>query len=415
MLLENPRSEASPDAERSLDTSSHPRFRTGGVLAPHNFPNSINKEVEFMDSARTPAGERLRIIGAIAAKDITDAIKNKTIISIVLGMAMMMLSAQAFPFLLKLSATPRAVVYDAGTPPDGTSPLISAMAEDGTYRLTEVDSQQAMEDTLADLNAEVLGLVIPAGFEQALEPGAQGELQGYVVWARRSAAGRLAGEMERYLGTLLQTPVHVQVEGNLVYPSPEGTGSLGMIAAVLTLVLVTTGGFLVPYLIFEEKQTHTMDALLVSPASATDITAGKALAGVAYCLTAMAIVLAFNYSTVVSWGVAILAVLVGAMLAVGVGLLMGTLFETAQQVGAWMVIPIMALMAPIMLATLGNLPPILDSLLPWLPTIALGNLFLLSFSGTATLTQALPDLALVLVWTLPLYAAVIWRVRRSDR
>jgi ABC-type Na+ efflux pump permease subunit len=368
-----------------------------------------------MDNARSTAGERLRIIGAIAAKDIADAIKNKTIITIVLGMAMMMLSAQAFPFLLKLSATPRAVVYDAGRLPDGTSPLISALAEDGTYRLTEVDSQQAMEDTLADLNAEVLGLVIPAGFERALESGGPVELEGYVVWARRSAAGKLAGEMQSYLETLLQASVHVQVEGNLVYPPPEGTGSLGMIAAVLTLILITTGGFLVPYLIFEEKQTHTMDALLVSPASAADITAGKAVAGVAYCLAAMAVVLAFNFSSVVGWGVAILAVLVGALLAVGVGLLMGTLFETAQQVGAWMTIPIVVLMAPVMLATLGNLPPILESLLPWLPTMALGNLFLLSFSGSATLARALPDLALVLAWTLPLYAAVIWRVRRSDR
>jgi ABC-2 type transport system permease protein len=368
-----------------------------------------------MDHARSTAGARVRIIWAIAAKDITDAIKNRTVLTIVLGMATMMLSAQAFPFLLKLSATPRAVVYDAGKLPDGTSRLISAMAEEGTYRLIEVDSQQALEDALADLNAEVLGLVIPGGFEQMLESGAQGELAGYVVWARRSAADKLAGAMERYLETLLHNPVHVEVEGHLVYPPPEGTGSLGMIASVLALVLVTTGGFLVPYLIFEEKQTHTMDALLVSPASAADITIGKAIAGIAYCLTAMAVVLAFNYSSVAGWGVATVAVLVGALFAVGVGLLMGTLFETAQQVGAWSILPIAALMVPIMLAMLGNLPPMLESLLPWLPTIGLGKLFLLSLSGSATLGRALPDLALVLGWTVPLYAAVIWRVRRSDR
>jgi len=190
---------------------------------------------------------------------------------------------------------------------------------------------------------------------------------------------------------------------------------LGMLAAVLTLVLVTIGGFLVPYLIFEEKQTHTIDALLVSPASAADITVAKALAGIVYCLAAMAVVVAFNYSSVVGWGVVTLAVLAGASFAVGIGLLMGTLFETAQQVGAWMIVPVVALMAPIMLAMLGNLPPILDSLLPWLPTMALGNLFLLSLSGDATLVRALPDLVLVLGWSLPLYAAVIWNVRRSDR
>ena len=365
--------------------------------------------------SRSTARERVLIIWAIAAKDIADALKNKTILSVVLGMAMLMLSAQAFPFLLKLSATPRVIVYDAGKLPDGTSRILSAMVEEGTYRLTEVDSQQAMEAVLADLNAEVLGLVIPAGFEERLESRAQGELEAYVVWSRRLAADKLAGEMEGYLETLLQKPVHVETEGNLVYPPPQGTGSLGMIAAVLTLILVTTGGFLVPYLMFEEKQTHTMDALLVSPATAADITIGKALAGIAYCLTAMAVVLAFNHATVTGWGVAILTVLVGAFLAVGVGLLMGALVETAQQVGAWMIVPIAALMAPILFAMLGNLPPILESLLPWLPTVALGDLFLLSFSGSATLGRALPELAVVLGWTLPLYAAVIWIVCHSDR
>lgn len=368
-----------------------------------------------MDKAGIMVGERMRIIWAIATKDITDAIRNKTIITIVLGMATMMLSSQAFPLLLKFSATPRAVAYDAGKPPGGTSPLISAMAADGHYRLTEVDSQQAMEDVLADLNAEVLGLVIPPGFGQMLESGAQSEIEGYVVWARRSATDKLAGEMELYLETLLNKPVHVETEGNLVYPPPEGTGSLGMLAAVLTLILVTTGSFLVPYLIFEEKHTHTMDALLVSPASAADITTGKALAGFAYCLTAMVVVLAFNYSSFVSWGITALAVVVGALFAVGVGLLMGSVFETAQQVGAWSIIPIAFLMAPIMFATLGNLPAVLESLLPWTPTIALADLFLLSFSGGSTLTQTLPALALVLAWTLPVYAAVIWTVRRSDR
>jgi ABC-2 type transport system permease protein len=368
-----------------------------------------------MDIARSTAGDRIRIIGAIAAKDIADAIKNKTVITIVLGMAMMMLSAQAFPFLLKLSGTPRAVVYDAGKLSDGTSRLISVTAEDGYYRLTEVDSEQAMVDSLTDLNAEVLGLVIPPGVERTLESSAQIELEGYVVWAKRSAADELAAEMGIYLETLLQQPVRIEVEGNLVYPPPDGSRSLGMIAAVLTLVLVTTGGFLVPYLIFEEKQTHTLEALLVSPASAADITLGKALAGITYCLVAMIVVFAFNFSTVVSWGVATLAVLVGALLAVGVGLLMGTVFDTAQQVGAWMIIPIVALMVPIMFAVLGNLPPLLESLLPWLPTIALGNLFLLSFSGNATLARALPDLTLVLAWSIPLYVAVVWMVRRSDR
>jgi hypothetical protein len=129
----------------------------------------------------------------------------------------------------------------------------------------------------------------------------------------------------------------------------------------------------------------------------------------------MVVVLAFNHSSVVSWGFAALAVLIGSVLAVGVGLSLGALFENAQQVGAWMLVPIVVLMAPIMLAMLGNLPPWLEALLPWLPTVALAELFLFSFSGGTALASVLSRTALIAGWSLPLYAAVIWMVRRSNR
>jgi len=40
----------------------------------------------------------------------------------------------------------------------------------------------------------------------------------------------------------------------------------------------------------EEKEKHTMEALLVSPASYSQIVLGKTIAGIFYCLTAAAVV-----------------------------------------------------------------------------------------------------------------------------
>jgi hypothetical protein len=42
----------------------------------------------------------LRILWAIASKDITDAIQNKTTLSIMLGVGLMMLTGMALPLLL---------------------------------------------------------------------------------------------------------------------------------------------------------------------------------------------------------------------------------------------------------------------------------------------------------------------------
>jgi ABC-type Na+ efflux pump permease subunit len=358
----------------------------------------------------------LRIVWAIAAKDIADAVKNKTILSIVIGMAMLMLSTQAFPFLISLSAKPRLIVYDAGGSSGGDSELLTKLREDGRYGLIEVDSVEELEGALISVDGEVLGLIVPAGIDLMLAAGDEPDLDGYVAWSHRSAADELRSDLETSLQELLGQPVTVNVAGHVVYPPTEGGGSAGMIAIVLVLILTITGGFLVPYLVLEEKQTHTLDALLVSPASPSHIVTGKAVAGLAYCLVAAAVPLAFHWSTVVSWSLVLVATLCGAVLTVGVGLLLGSLFESAQQTGLLLGVPALILMLPVVLAAVGaSLPEPLAGLLPWMPTVALGKAYLVSFSGAATLAGALGDLAVVVAWTVPIYGGVVWLVRRSDR
>lgn len=69
------------------------------------------------------------------------------------------------------------------------------------------------------------------------------------------------------------------------------------------------------------KGTYTLDALLVSPARLWQVVAGKALAGLFYCLAAAVVVFAFNTRIVVHWEIAALAAVLGAAFAVAVGLL----------------------------------------------------------------------------------------------
>jgi ABC-2 type transport system permease protein len=326
-------------------------------------------------------------------------------------MVTMMLTAQVFPFLMKLSTAPRVIVYDPGD-----SRITAELNESDRYRLVEADSRDELDAILVEMNSQVLGLVVPADFDQVLDSGAGLELDGYVVWSARSAASELGSELAEHLSELLGEPVGILVEGNIVYPPPEGTGHLGMIAIVLVMVLAITGGFMVPYLIFEEKQTHTMEALLVSPANVGQILVGKAVAGLFYCLTAIAVALAFNHSTITHWGVSILAAVCGGLLAIAIGLVLGSTFESTQQMGLWAGIPLLLLMVPVMVVSMGmRLPGSLESLFPWLPTVALADLFLLSFSGGATMSRALPDMALVVGWAVPIYLLAVWIVRRLDR
>ena len=353
---------------------------------------------------------RWRIVSTIAAKDVLDAIKNKTVLSVVLGMALMVLSAQALPLLIKMGDKDRLVVYDAGG-----SGRVADWAKDDRLALTQVDSLAELHAFLARLNSEIVGLVIPADLDQRLADGEPLVLEAYVVWSARRAADKLASNAEVHLQALLGRPVEVQVDGHWIYPPADGEGQLGMVGMVLVNVVATMGVFLVPYLIFEEKQGHTMDALLVSPATAGQITLGKALAGLFYCVVAAAVAVALNYTVVVRWDVLLLTVVCGSLVSIAIGLLMGSLFESAQDMGFWAGLPLIFLFAPLLLTGDAKLPAAVATVLPWLPTAVMAENLMLSFTNALAWDTVLPNLAVLIAWSLPLFSMVAWIVRRADR
>ncbi|MGC9395739.1 MAG: hypothetical protein ACP5J4_12890 [Anaerolineae bacterium] len=61
------------------------------------------------------------------------------------------------------------------------------------------------------------------------------------------------------------------------------------------------------------------------------------------------------------------------------------------------------------------LSAILQSVLLHLPMALMSNLFRVSFAEIVPLGAALGKLGLILAWSVPFYAAVVWRIRRSDR
>ncbi len=355
--------------------------------------------------------EGLRIVWAIAAKDIADAIRNRTTLSLIAGVALVMLMGRSLPVLLNLAPTPRLIVYDAGR-----SQLAEALRQSPRVRLSKAGSQQALEQMLLDVGGRVIGLALPAGLDDTLQAGGPLELDGYYAWADRSSVPGLKADAERLLGELAGRVVRIDIEGHVVYPRAGGPDGLTMTSLTLILVILMTGGFLVPCLMFEEKESRTMDALLVSPASVGQVVLGKALAGTTYCLTAGAVALACNWALVVHWELAALATVVGSLLAVAVGLLLGSLFENPQQMSLWGALPLLVLVLPTLLVNMKvALPPVVAALLPWIPTLPLNTLFRLSFCGAVPAGRLLVNLGVVLAWTVPVLAAVAWLVRRSDR
>ncbi|MBN1658686.1 MAG: ABC transporter permease subunit [Anaerolineae bacterium] len=357
-------------------------------------------------------GERLRVVWAIAAKDIVDAVKNRTVLAIIVGVAILVLSGQAMPWLLRLEARPQVVVYD-----EAKSRLAVALKKSDDLRLHAVRSPQELERTLAESGEAVLGLFFPAELDQRLATGPV-EIDGYLAhWVDDAQAAALERFFQDRLTALAGQQVRVRTGGHAVYPTLDTGGWPGMVAMMLLITILVIGGAVVPYLIIEEKETCTLNALLVSPASIGQVIAGKAIAGTFYGLLAAGVVHALNHGLVVHWEVAALATVCAASFTVALGLLMGTLFDNAQSIGLWFGAGLMVLLVPMLLGDYlaANAPGLAGDILHWNPSILMLDALKMSFAARVAWGALSTRLGVVFAGTLGILAVVVWRIRRFDR
>lgn len=355
----------------------------------------------------------LRMIWAVAAKDITDALRNRVIWSTILTVLLMVALYKAMPIVTEMAHLPEVDVYDAGQ-----SALTAYLENSPNLEARQVSSQEDMVRFVTMEGVPALGLAIPAGFDQALASGAPPPLDGYVQhWVSAQAAEALIMQVEQEIAALTGQVVAINIADHRVYPPLDSVGPHSWAALATVMMLTLLGLGLTPQLMFEEKRSRTLDALLVSPARSGHVVIGKAIAGMVYCLIGAAVVLAFFAPLIVQWGFAVLAAALGALLAVAIGLLFGITLLTVQSLRMWtiaVIVPFFVL--PVALSFMAmDLPAAVNRGVRWFPTAGLSRLFVMSMTDRAPFVEWGPDIALVLAAAAVILAVVAWRVRCSDR
>ncbi|HBX68167.1 MAG TPA: hypothetical protein DEH25_01930 [Chloroflexi bacterium] len=355
----------------------------------------------------------LHMIWAIALKDIVDAVQNKTVIGIMIGVALMIFSSQALALLARGQEEPLAVIFD-----QGSSTSLREIVRSRELRLRLVDSLAELESQVSQSAVPVLGLVIPPDFDDRITGGAAIEVPGYLQhWVKPAPAAELVLYFEEHLTAAFEQTLRIQTAGNALYPDPNQMGFSLMISTGLVLGVMTTGLTLVPILMIEEKETHTLDALLISPARPLHLMLGKSLAGLFYSLVAATVIFVFSGYWIVHWGVVLLAVILGAFCAVFTGLMAGNIFESTTTVNMWMGIIIAFFLLPVFLwgSISPKLPEALLKLLEWLPSLAMFRMVGLSLAKTIPPQQLIRPLAAMSAYILVLMALVSWRIRQIER
>jgi len=357
--------------------------------------------------------ENLRIIWAITAKDITDAIKNKIVQGVLIGVAFMMLSSQALPLLIGLKDESTAFFWDQG----------KSVSIKEIVRSRELDFHP--RDSLSDLyfavsqSAEpVLGILIPSDFDEKVEAGKKIQLQAnYAYWVQPETVGDLQSYFDEQLSVRTGVPIEINTVGDLLYPPAEGLGYPMMIAFGVVLGVMTVGLLLTPYLIVDEKEAYTLEALLISPARTIHLLIGKSLVGLFYSLTASLLIFVFSWRWVVHWDLMMIAVLLGGLSAVSIGLLIGIFFDSPTNVNMVVALLLAGLLMPMYLWTslASKLSPFLQSIMAALPSLAMYKLVRLSFAEVTGENAVLINIAILLSWILVMLGLVGWRIRRLDR
>jgi ABC-type Na+ efflux pump permease subunit len=353
----------------------------------------------------------LRIIWSIAFKDILEAIKNKNILAVIFPALFMIVLYRFMPAITADEGPPVLYVYDFGNPV-----VLSILEESPTYQLFIFESEDKMLYQLSNGEQPELGLVIPEGFDQAIQTEKSLRLQGYMLhFFPIDQVLELRNYFEDEISYLLGLPVSIQID-HQVQLQPETHGITILASMGLSFVLLMVGMIVIPHLMLEEKLNKTLDALLVSPAGGTHIVLSKALTGLIITLLVYGIGLFLFSSVIIHWWLVFMVGFLGALFSVAIGLLLGILVDTRQQLILWAWVGLVPLFLPMMLSFMDDLLPYrIIQILKWVPSSAMMRVLRSSMVGMPSVENYFPQLVILVFSSLFVLTFDFRLIRRLDQ
>jgi len=353
----------------------------------------------------------LRIVAAIAAKDVREAFRNRLVLSVLIGTVFLALNGALIPALIDWQDKPSAVVFD-----EGASAVLREAAGRIEGRVAQAESRADMESRVVEATGSWIGIAIPADFDARAAGGAEIRLAAVAPhWADAEKVRRTADYFAVEFGRAAGAGVTISVERSL-YPSADSAGQPILNLLTQMLMLVVVGFAIVPLLLVEEKESRTMEMLAVSPASPAQILAGKTLAGLVYGLAVGSMIALMNLRQIVHWDILVLALILGALFVVSIGLLIGTLADSATSAAFWGSPLLLLAILPILLEAFfaGIWPTWLTDLLGWFPTSVMLRMFRLAIAGQVPADAVGLSAAVLAASAAAVYAVVIAVMRRKS-
>lgn len=218
---------------------------------------------------------------------------------------------------------PRLAIVD-----DGSSAVTAAVRDTPGIELTMLDTAAELKRAV-EANDFDAGLVLPAGFDEAVRSGQKPPLEMYLS-GESYASNRMilsVTTLDLVRAVEGRTP---PVDVKLAQSGSAGLPiSLRLVPILVMYALFVAGAFLPASSIVDEKVHGTLTAMLVTPARLSEILTAKAALGALMAFLMSIVTLLLNGALGSNWLDVVVVVLLGAVFASLIGLVIGSLAKDA--------------------------------------------------------------------------------------
>jgi len=262
---------------------------------------------------------------AMALKEVRQTMADRRMLGLLVVAPLLQLTVFGFAVNLDVDRLPTAVV-DLDRTPASRSHVQRLLADGTLVRAAEVESVPRAE-TLIDEGRATVAVIIPPGFEHDLGRGQPTRVQAIVDGTNQNKSGVAQAAVTRYFGEVSQAVVAARLPPAC---APQGGGGLRlqprvfynphlatppfMLPGVIAIMLLINTALLTAIGLAREKETGTLEQVLVTPIPPAVLMLGKIFPSLVIGVFEFFLALIAS-----SW---IFAVPLGA----GVGLLLGSTF-----------------------------------------------------------------------------------------
>ena len=361
---------------------------------------------------------RPRIVATLFRKDLIDGIReSRVLVSLLTPIILAVLYNAIFPEERLFEAK---VAY-AGPESSAIVQTLKTRAETGgsvSLKLTHVGTADEARKLVVSKDVDV-AFVLPEGVDDQIkdgrtptialiEPEVPGAAASFVQSSIEAGARALAGQRPAATITPEQVKTGSADQGVAAEMGPRRYFVLATVVMMIGMIAVLA----VPIMLTEEVEKKTLDALLIV-GSYLEVIFAKALVGLAYTALSVTLMLALTRLRPEDLATFVAGTGLMALALIGVGLLIGGIFKSAQQVYSWSSVMLIPVIGPAFVVGL-PIPDALDALFRVLPTSQGMRILANGLAGKPLFTDLWQAYLVLIVWAVATYGLLAWRLSRRE-